>query len=113
MEGLLRTDLTLDLPGDVEEARIHADRLVGAPIAQGPVQLLEALGDVAPVPLEGDGDLFLGVHVADRDRPRVAVGDGILRAAHAQQQSPGRNPEHQRPAEDPFRARLAFRKRGV
>ena len=70
--------LALNLPGDVEQARIHFGRLVKPPVPQGPVELVERLADIAAITPERDGREFLGVHVLDADAARVAIGNGIL-----------------------------------
>jgi hypothetical protein len=97
MEGLGRAHRPLNLPRDVEEARVHADLFVSPPIAQRPVQLLQGGAVILAMPAEGDRDLFLGVHVADADGARIAIGDSVLRGAHAKHQ---RKPaQHQRHGE--------------
>src|SRR5262249_29979969 len=50
------------------------------------VDLLERLVVVAAVALERDGEVFVGVNVMQRDRPRVAIGDRVLKTLTAQQQ---------------------------
>jgi hypothetical protein len=67
VDRLARADRAVDLPDDVEEARLHLGRLVGAPVAQEPVQLLEPALVVIAVALEGDRGVFLGVRM-DRSR---------------------------------------------
>ena len=81
VDGVLRADGAVGLPHHVEQARVHLGRLVEAPVAQEPVQLLQGGPVVAPVTLERDRGALLGVLVEDRDRPGVAVGDRVLRAA--------------------------------
>ena len=93
VEGLLGAELALHLPDDIEQARVHADRLVGAPIPQGPVQLLESGGNIAAILLEGDRRLLLRMHVHDGYGARIAVGDGVLRATDAEQERGHREAE--------------------
>src|SRR5215831_6942932 len=87
MDRALRVDVAIDLPHDVEQARIHTDLLVAPPVAQQMVDLLERLFVVAPVALVGDGEVFAGMDVVQRYGPRVALGDGVLQTLAAQQQS--------------------------
>ena len=51
------------------------------PIAQEPVELLQRGLVVTAVALEGDGDVFVGVDVMQRDRAGVAFGDRVLQRA--------------------------------
>ncbi len=80
VDRLVRADLPVGLPHGVEQARVHLGRLVDAPVAQEPVELLQGRPVVAPVAAERDGGALLGVGVEDRERAGVAVGDRILRA---------------------------------
>ena len=113
MEGLVGAELALDFPDHVEEPRIHAGRLVGAPVAQGPVQLLQRSRILAAITLEGDGRLFLRVHVQDGDGAGVAIGDGVLRTADADERCGQGQAERQRMSRGWLRAgRRASCKRG-
>ena len=58
--------------------RVHLGLFFLAPVAQDPIDFLERLLVVAPVHLVGDGEVFIGVDVMEGERPRVALGDGIL-----------------------------------
>ena len=86
VDRLARPDRAVDLPDDIEEARLHPGRLVGAPVAQQPVQLLERALVVIAVALEGDRGVFLGVRMEDRDGAGIAVGDRVLGRAGAAQE---------------------------
>ena len=86
VDRLARPDRAVDLPDDVEEARLHPGRLVGAPVAQEPVQLLEPALVVIAVALEGDRGVFLGVRMEDRDGAGIAVRDRVLGRAGAAQE---------------------------
>ena len=76
----------IHLPDDVEEAWLHLGQLVGAPVTQKPVELLERLGIVSAVALEGDARGFFGVGVNEIYRPGVAVGDRVLSAIGREKQ---------------------------
>ncbi len=114
VERLLGAELALHLPDDIEQARVHADRLVGAPIPQGPVQLLESGGNIAAILLEGDRRLLLRMHVHDGYGARIAVGDGVLRATDAEQERGHREAEQRGAAAGGLRAETQpTRNRGV
>jgi hypothetical protein len=66
--------------------RIHARLLLAPPIAQEPAELLQRRLVVAAVALERDGDVFVGVDVMQRDGAGVALGDGVLQNARAEQE---------------------------
>ena len=72
-------DLLLHGPEDVDGLRVHLGRLILAPVAHEPVDLLERVGIVLPVALVGDGEVFAGVNAMQRDGAGVAVGNGSLR----------------------------------
>ena len=65
--------------------RIHAGLFCAAPVAQEPVELLQRRLVVTAVALEGDGDVFVGVDVMQRDGAGVALGDGVLQPARAEE----------------------------
>ena len=56
--------------------RVHGDRLVLAPVAQDPVDLLQRGLVVLAVPLERNGQVFVGVDVVQRNRAGVIGVDG-------------------------------------
>ena len=62
--------------------RVHGDRLVLAPVAQDPVDLLQRGLVVLAVPLERNGQVFVGVDVVQRNRAGVigVDGPGLLKA---------------------------------
>ena len=83
-------DLAIDLPQQVEQMRVHARRLFLAPVAHEPVELLQRGVVVTAVTLVGDGDVFAGVNVMERERARVAFGDrGLQRHAGGEQENAG------------------------
>ena len=102
MDRRARADLPIDLPEGVEQARVHAGRLVAAPVAQDPVELLEAARVILAVAPEGDGGAFPGVDVVERSacacrrwqrhpasrasRPRTAASDAPQRPTPARRQ---------------------------
>ena len=83
----LAAEFGVHLPEEIDGPRIHLGRLVLAPVAQEPVELLQGFGVVLAVLLVGDGDGLIRVDVMHRDRARVAErGDNLRRArAHPQQ----------------------------
>src|SRR5208282_3341667 len=85
-DRLLRSGLALHLPDQVDQMRIDARLLFAPPIAQEPVELFQRRLVVTAVALERDGDVFVGVHVMQRQRAGVALGDGVLQHARAEEQ---------------------------
>ena len=75
-----RADFAIKLPKNVEEARVHLDGLVRAPIAQQPVQLRQSLLVITSVAPKGNGQAFAGMSVEYCEAAGIAVGDGVLRA---------------------------------
>ena len=118
VDRLLAAELGVHLPQQIDGLGIHLDRLVEAPVAHQPVDLLQGFAVVLPILLVGDGQRFLGVDVEERDRPRRAEGrDDVGRAgAHAQNDS-GQAAEdslftqYQRATPCPDRSRLPCAKR--
>ncbi len=85
-DRLLRSGLALHLPDQVDQVRIHARFFFAPPIAQQPVELLQRRLVVTAVALERDGDVFVGMDVVQRDGAGVALGDGVLQDARAEQE---------------------------
>ena len=85
-DRLLRSGLALHLPDQVDQVRIDARFFFAPPIAQEPVELLQRRLVVTAVALERDGDVFVGVDVMQRDGAGVALGDGVLQHARAEEQ---------------------------
>ena len=55
LDRLLAVDVAIDFPEDVEEVTIHHGLVLGTPVAEIVIELLECLFIVAPVAFEGDG----------------------------------------------------------
>ena len=72
MDIIARSALLVDFPDEVEKMGIHLRRLIAAPVAQEAVDLLQALGIVAAIALEGDRRFFLGVDEIELERARLA-----------------------------------------
>ena len=58
--------------------RVHPDGLVLPPITQERIELCQSVLIVSAVDLIGDGQVFIGVHVMERDGARLAIGDRVL-----------------------------------
>ena len=65
LDRLLAVDVAVDFPEDVEQATIHLGLFLGAPVAEEMVELLQRLFVIAPVALEGDGEVFVGMGVVE------------------------------------------------
>ncbi len=65
---LARTGGAINLPDQVEQARVHLGRLVTAPVPQENIQLLQALRIEATISLEDDFGLFTGMNVIKLER---------------------------------------------
>jgi hypothetical protein len=74
----------VNLPQQIDQMRVHLDRLVLAPIAHQVIDFLEAFLVIAPVALVGDGKVLLGVNVVERNRAGLAVRAGVLQALGAE-----------------------------
>ena len=73
----------MHLPDQIDQVRIHPDVLVLAPVAHQPVDLLQRGVVVTAVALVGDGEVFAGVQMMERNRARIAVGDRVMRGLGA------------------------------
>jgi hypothetical protein len=83
---------------EIEQLRRHLGRLVVAPVAQEPVELLQALGVIDAVALEGDARGFVGVRVIEVERPVARFGGDRLggrRHQHCDRHKRGKSQPHQ------------------
>ncbi|MCY1296698.1 hypothetical protein D9M70_461020 [compost metagenome] len=71
---IARTALLVDFPDEVEKTRVHLGRFVATPVAKESVDLLQALGVVTAIALEGDLRLFLGMNEIEFQCPGLARG---------------------------------------
>ncbi len=78
LDRLAGIGLALHLPHQIDQVRVHVGLFALAPVAQEPIELLQRRLVVPAVALVGDGDVFVGMHVVQRDRARVAFGDRVL-----------------------------------
>lgn len=74
VDVVARADGAVDLPHQIEQARVHVGRLVAPPVAQELVDLLEALLIVAPVALVYDLGPFLGVDEIELEAAGLRTG---------------------------------------
>ena len=88
VDRCLAADAAIDLPQKVEKARIHPGRLVGAPVAQEPVQPVQRFLVIAAVALEGDEQFFAGMPMHEGQSARIAIGHHGLRLPADQHQEP-------------------------
>ena len=65
LDRLLAVDVAVDFPEDVEQLTIHRGLVLAAPVAEEVIELLQRLFVVAPVALEGDGEVFVGMGVVE------------------------------------------------
>jgi hypothetical protein len=86
---VLGADLAMHFPDKIDQQGILRNLLVAAPVPQNVVDLLHRFGIVTPVALVGDGEVFFGVDVMQRDGARVAVSDRMLQIAASENQSGG------------------------
>ncbi|MGY4482350.1 hypothetical protein ACVWWR_001541 [Bradyrhizobium sp. LM3.2] len=68
LDRLLGIDVAIHFPEDVEEVTVHDRLVLGAPVAQEVVELLQRRFVVTPVALEGDGKVFAGMGVVEGER---------------------------------------------
>src|SRR5262249_50191365 len=74
-------------PQDVEQPAVHVGLLVGAPVAEEVVELLQRVFVELTVLLVGDGEAVVAVGVVERQRARVAVRDSVLQAGVSEQKN--------------------------
>ncbi len=89
MDLLIDPEFALNFPDRIEQLRIHGGGVIGAPVAQEVVELLEAVVVVAAIALEGDGDVVAAMGVVQRDGAGVAIGDGGVQAVGAGNRNDG------------------------
>ncbi len=65
LDRLLAVDVAIDFPEDVEQPTIHRGLFLAAPVAKEVIELLQRVFVVAPVALEGDGEVFVGMGVVE------------------------------------------------
>ena len=82
-DQLLGAGFALHLPDQVDEVRVHLGLLLLPPVAQEPIDFFESGFVVAAITLEGDRDVFAGVHVVHGDRAGIALGDRVLQRTPA------------------------------
>src|SRR6202023_3591262 len=92
MDRALAADVAVGLPHHVDQTRIHLDLFVLPPVAQDVIDLLERVRVVLTIALVGDRQVFAGVDVVQRNRARIAIGDGTpqtLTGQHQRQRGQG------------------------
>jgi hypothetical protein len=77
VDRLLAVDVAVDLPEDVEQATIHLGLFLAAPVAEEVVELLQRLFVIAPVALEGNGEVFAGMGVVEGEGAGLVQGGGV------------------------------------
>ena len=83
VDRLGRAQLGVHLPDQIDEVGVHLRRLVLAPVAQDPVDLLHRLGDALAVLHVLDGQRLLGVDAVEGDGAIArGVGGDAARAGH-------------------------------
>ena len=91
MDRVLRADLPVRLPDNIEEAGVHARRLVATPVPQEPVQFFKGIAIKTAIILVSNSQRFLGMHVLERQGPRLAIGNRIANTCRAQHQGADRS----------------------
>src|ERR1700733_13650121 len=86
LDRLLAVDVAVDFPEDVEQMTIHRGLVLGAPIAQIVIELLQRLFVIAPVTLEGDGEVFARMGVVERKGAGLVQRAGVVDRSSAGQQ---------------------------
>ena len=86
LDRLLAVDVAVDFPEDVEQMPIHRGRVLAAPVAEEVIDLLERLFVVAPVALEGDGEVFVGMGVVEGEGAGFVQRGRIMHRARSCQQ---------------------------
>jgi hypothetical protein len=75
---LLAVDVAIDFPDDVEEVGVHHRLVLAAPVAEIVIELLQRLFVIAPVALEGDGEVFIGMGVVEGERAGLVLGGRVM-----------------------------------
>ena len=78
MDRFATAEFPVYLPDEVDQGRVHPGRLVAAPIAQMPVDLLQRGRDEPAFAFEGDLQGCLGVNIVEGDRARFCGGEGDI-----------------------------------
>ena len=87
LDRLLAIDVAVDFPEDVEQMTIHRGLVLAAPVAEKVIELLQRFFVVASVALEGDGEIFLGMGVVERQGAGfIERGRVVDRSGSRQQQ---------------------------
>jgi hypothetical protein len=86
LDRLLAADVVIDVPQDVEEVTVHHRFILGAPVAQEVVELLQRAFVVAALALEGDGEVFAGMGVVEGEGAGLVQRGGIVHRSRARQQ---------------------------
>ena len=114
MDRLVRAELLMQRPDQVDQSGVHTDFFVGPPIAHEMIELLERSIVILAVTLEGDGEVFLGVDVvhgkgarlAQRSRPigsrRAPRGSGKKHETCAEHGATYDTPPNSHPQLTPF-----------
>ena len=102
-DRFLGAGFALHLPHQVDEVRVHLGFLLLAPVAQEPIDLFQRRVVEAALTLEGDGDVFAGVHVVHGDRAGIALGDRVLQGTPAGQNDKSRKTARSGGALDDYR----------
>ena len=85
--GFLAVDVAVDFPEDVEQATVHRGLFLAAPVAEEVIELFQRFFVIAPVALEGDGEIFVGMGVVEREGAGFVERGRILnRPGSCQQQ---------------------------
>jgi hypothetical protein len=95
VDRLLAVDVAVDFPEDVEQPAIHRRRILAAPVAKMVVELFQRLFVVATVALEGDGEIFAGVGVVEREGARFIQRRRILHRGAGRNKEQGGQTEPQ------------------
>ena len=93
VDGLLAVDVAVDFPEDVEQPTVHRGLFLAAPVAEEVIEFFQRFFVVAPVALEGDGEVFIGMGVVEREGAGFVERGRILNRAGSRQQQqamPGR-----------------------
>ena len=86
VDRLLAVDVAVDFPEDVEQLTVHRGLFLAAPVAEEVIELLQRFFVVAPVALEGDGEVFVGMGVVERERAGFVQRGRVLDRPGAGQQ---------------------------
>ena len=93
VDRLLAVDVAVDFPEDVEQPTIHLGLFLAAPVAKEVIELLQRLFVVAPVALEGDGEVFAGMGVVEGEGAGLVEGGGVLDRSGAGEEQQRRQPQ--------------------